>query len=110
MNPSQSVFLAQSPSIGFTRLLTVSSLTRKRLFRKVATEAHKQLQEKKQPRQNKREDSDSEEAKRQLSGDIIPVKSESMFAEYFLSSNYQCGEFLFADVFLKLHRCPVASL
>ena len=59
------------------------------VFCKVNTEAHKNLQQRRQPRQNKTEESDSENAERQLSGEIIPLKSESSFTVHLHGSNSQ---------------------
>ena len=57
------------------------------VFQKVGTEAHKQLHKTRQKRQNTSDESDENEAQRQLSPDIVGVKNNSAFSEYCLSLN-----------------------
>ena len=67
------------------------------VFRKVGTEAHKLLQKTRQKRRTTEDESDDNDAQRQLSTDILGVKNNSAFAEYRLSLNYKCGKVVFSD-------------
>ena len=65
------------------------------VFRKVGTEAHKELRETREKRQHTADKSDENEAQRQLSPDILGVENNSAFAEYRLSLNYKYREVVF---------------
>ena len=63
------------------------------VYRKVGTEAHKIVQQKRQPRRNKAEIiTDTDRPKMILSADIIPKKNDQAFEQYSLAFQYKYGE------------------